>query len=57
MDAKAEAKALEDAKRHAEEFRVKHSIPIEEWNLAEEMAEDIKKQLLDDFWKLWLEGK
>jgi uncharacterized tellurite resistance protein B-like protein len=53
MDAKGEAKAKADGERHAEEFRKKHSISVEEWNLAEEMMEDLRLKLVADFWKLW----
>ena len=56
MDAKGEVKALEDAERHASEFRAKHKIPVEEWELAEQMTDDIRWQLVEDFWKAWEEG-
>jgi hypothetical protein len=55
MDAKGEAKAKADAKRHGEEFLKKHGIPVEEWELAEECLEDMRIRLVAEFWKIWEE--
>lgn len=57
MDAKSEAKALEDAERHAREFIAEHNIPIREWQLAEQMTKDHQDKLLAHFWKLWREER
>lgn len=53
MDAKAEAKAMADAIRHAKEFCKRHHIPLAEWTLAESMAEDIGRQAFQNFWKVY----
>lgn len=51
MDAKQEAKAEADAKRHAAEFRAEHNVSQEEWDLAEAMQQDLSKELLRKFWE------
>ena len=56
MDAKAEARAEEDKTRRAEEFRVTHAIPEEEWKRADEIASAFLRELHDNFWKLWEEA-
>jgi phosphoribosylamine-glycine ligase len=52
MDAKAEAKALEDGKRHAKEFCNQHGISDEEWQHALDCSEAYRVYTLDLFWKL-----
>jgi phosphoribosylamine-glycine ligase len=53
MDAKAEAQALADSKRHAKEFCKKNNIPDDEWELAVFHSEENRVRLLAEFWKLW----
>ena len=53
MDVKLEEKAKQDAIRHAEEFRIKHKIPQEEWDKAEEIFNAYVKELFIAAWKEW----
>ena len=53
MNESAEKKALADAEKHAEEFRRLHKVPLAEWQLAEEMTEDLQNSLLTEFWEVY----
>jgi len=54
MDAKAEAKALADSIRHAKEFREKHNVSDDEWQLALAHQVQLEKESFDTFWNIWI---
>jgi hypothetical protein len=49
MNSAEEKKAEESAKRHAAEFRKKHKVSQESWNLAEAMTADLITELFEAF--------